>query len=171
MRKYFSTFINNKTNNSFPRIQTNLLINGKFTKAKSGKTFDVLNPATEEVIAKVQKADKEDVDLAVRSSRKAFDEGPWKNFTGTERSRIIFRLADLLEKHADEFAYLESVDNGKPRHIARAVDVNLAIQILRFYAGLADKTNGTTLPINGPYFCYTKSEPVGVCEQIIPWNS
>lgn len=166
MKKFFSTTIKQK----FPRIQTNLLIDGKFTKSKSHKTFDVLNPATEEIIAKVQQAEKADVDIAVKSSRKAFDSGPWKYFTGHERSNLLRKLADLLEKNADEFAYLESLDNGKPRHIARIADVNLAIQCLRYYAGLADKLNGNTLPINGPYFAYSKLDPVGVCAQIIPWN-
>jgi aldehyde dehydrogenase (NAD+) len=168
MKKFFSTATSKFPN--LPRFQTQLLINGKFQNSKSGKTFEVLNPATEEVLAKVQEADQIDIDLAVKSSRDAFDKGPWSRMSGSERSRLLYKLSDLLEKNADEFAYLESLDNGKPRHIAKAADVNLAIKCLRYYSGWADKVNGQTLPISGPYFCFTRHEPVGVCAQIIPWN-
>lgn len=171
MKKFFSTAPTATTKyTNLPKFQTQLLINGKFQNSQSGKTFDVLNPATEEVLTKVQEASQADIDLAVKSSREAFDKGPWARLSGAERSRLLYKLSDLLEKHADEFAYLESLDNGKPRHIAKAADVSLAIKCLRYYSGWADKVNGQTLPIAGPYFCFTRSEPVGVCAQIIPWN-
>lgn len=167
MKKFFTTTTKYATQ---PKFQTQLLINGKFVNSKSGKTFEVLNPATEEILTRVQEADQPDIDLAVKSAREAFDKGPWVKMNGSERSRLIYKLSDLLEKNAEEFAYLESLDNGKPRHIAKAADVSLAIKCLRYYSGWADKVNGQTLPIAGPYFCFTRHEPVGVCAQIIPWN-
>lgn len=163
-RKLFATTIQT------PKIQTQLLINGKFVNSKSGKTFETINPATEKVIAQIQEADKEDVDLAVKAARKAFDEGSWRKIGASERGRMIYKLSELVEKHADELALLESMDNGKPRHIARAADLNLAMETLRYYAGWADKVHGKVIPHNGPYFMYTRHEPVGVAGQIIPWN-
>jgi len=149
--------------------QTRLLIDGKWVNAASGKSFETLNPATGEVIAKVAEADKADVDKAVAAARRAF-EGPWAKVSGQERGRMLHRLADLLEKHQDELAALESLDNGKPLGDAKAVDLPLTVQCYRYYAGWTDKVHGKTIPINGPYFCYTRNEPVGVVGQIIPWN-
>lgn len=151
-------------------LQTKLLINGKFVNSKSGKKFDTINPATEKVIAQVEEADKEDIDLAVKSAREAFDNGPWRKISATERGKLIYKLVDLIEKNAEELAYIESIDSGKPIQIAKDIDVLSLIDVLRYYAGWADKIQGKTIPINGPYFCYTRHEPVGVCGQIIPWN-
>lgn len=128
----------------------------------SGKTFDTFNPATEEKIASVQEADRADVDKAVKAARRAFDEGPWRRMAASDRGRLMYKLADLVEKNIDELAALEALDNGKPYAIAKAADMGLVIKTLRYYAGFADKIHGQTVPIGGPYFCYTKEEPVGV---------
>ena len=154
-----------------PQIrQTQLLIDGQWTPARSGKTFETINPATEEVIAQVAEADAADVEKAVLAARKAFDEGPWPRMNARERGRIMMRLADLIEAEIDELAALESLDNGKPVSDALLGDIPLAIEALRYYAGWADKIQGQTIPISGNYFCYTRKEPVGVAGQIIPWN-
>jgi aldehyde dehydrogenase (NAD+) len=150
--------------------QTKLLINGVWQNAVSGKTFETLNPSTGEVIAKVAEGDKADVDKAVAAARHAFDKGPWKKMNARERGKILYRLADLVEKNIDELAKLESLDNGKPLADARGADLPLAIDCYRYYAGWADKIEGKTIPINGQFHCYTRHEPVGVVGQIIPWN-
>jgi aldehyde dehydrogenase (NAD+) len=149
---------------------TKLLINGKWVDAASGKTFPTVNPSTGNVITQVAEADAADVDKAVAAARYAFDKGPWRKMSASQRGVLINRLADLIEKHADELAMLEALDNGKPAHVARAADLNLTIACLRYYAGWADKNHGKTIPVNGNFFCYTKHEPVGVVGQIIPWN-
>jgi acyl-CoA reductase-like NAD-dependent aldehyde dehydrogenase len=97
-----------------PKINNKLLINGKFVDSKSGKTFPTLNPATEHIIDHIHEADQEDVEDAVLAAREAFDNGPWRKMSAAERGRLMFKLVDLMEKHADEFAFLESIDNGKP---------------------------------------------------------
>jgi len=139
-----------------------LLIDGKFHKAANNNTFDTFNPATEEKITHVSAATKEDVDKAVKAARRAFETGPWRKMAPVERQKCMNKLADLIEKHRDELAHLESLDNGKPQHIANAADVQLSINHYRYFAGWADKIHGETLPSNGPYFSYTKKEPVGV---------
>ena len=150
--------------------QTRLLINGVWQDSASGKTFDTLNPATGEVIAKVAEGDKPDVDKAVAAARRAFEQGPWRKMSARERGRLLYKLADLMESHLAELAALESLDNGKPLSESLNIDVPLAIDCYRYYAGWADKNQGKTIPVNGPYFCYTRHEPVGVVGQIIPWN-
>jgi aldehyde dehydrogenase (NAD+) len=149
---------------------TKLLINGKWVNSTSGKTFPTVNPSTGEVITQVAESDAADVDKAVAAARAAFDKGPWRKMSASQRGRLMNKLADLVEKYADELAQLEALDNGKPAHIARAADVNLTMACYRYYAGWADKIQGKTIPVNGRYFCYTKHEPVGVVGQIIPWN-
>src|SRR5215208_4935101 len=150
--------------------QTKMLIDGKWTNSASGKTFETLNPATGDVIANVAEGDKADVDKAVKAARKAFDKGPWKKMNARERGKLMNRLADLIEKNIDELASLETLDNGKPINDSKGADLPLTIDCYRYYAGWADKIEGKTIPINGPYFCYTRHEPVGVVGQIIPWN-
>src|SRR5258706_589930 len=150
---------------------TKLLINNKWVDSASGKTFSTINPATGEVITKVAEADAADVDKAVAAARAACDNGPWrKNLTAAQRGILMNKLADLIEKHADELAQLEALDNGKPYSVARAADLPLTIACYRYFAGWADKNHGKTIPVQGKYFCYTKHEPVGVVGQIIPWN-
>jgi phenylacetaldehyde dehydrogenase len=158
-----------------PQART-MLINGKWVAAQSGQTFPTLNPATGEVICTVPAGDKADIDLAVKAARAAFETGPWRRLTPSERGRLLWKLADLLEARVDEFAELESLDNGKPLAVARVADVPLAVDLLRYMAGWATKIHGSTLPISVPYapganfFAYTLREPVGVAGQIIPWN-
>ena len=149
---------------------TKLLINNQWVDSASGKTFPTVNPATGEVICHVAEADATDVDCAVRAARDAFEHGSWRKMAAAERGRLLNRLADLIESHADELARLESLDNGKPYAVASAADLPLTIACYRYYAGWADKIQGNTIPINGDYFCYTRHEPVGVVGQIIPWN-
>ncbi len=128
-----------------PKIrQTGILIGDEFRPAVSGKTFPTVNPATEEVICEVAEGDAADVDLAVHAARAAFETGPWSRMDARERGRLMNKLADLAEKHIDELAALETLDNGKPISDARAADLPLAIDCLRYYAGWADKVGGQT---------------------------
>ena len=150
--------------------QTGILIGDEWRPSVSGKTFETVNPATEEVICNVAEGDKEDIDLAVHAARAAFESGPWSKMDARDRGRLLNRLADLVEDNLDELAALETLDNGKPINDARAADLPLSIDCLRYYAGWADKIHGDTIPVRGDYFCYTRREPVGVCGQIIPWN-
>jgi phenylacetaldehyde dehydrogenase len=149
-----------------------MLIDGKLVPAVSGKTFAVYNPATGTVIANVPEGDKADVDLAVAAARRAFDDGRWARVTRSDRGRMLWRLADLIERDLEELAELESIDNGKPYSVARVADLPLAIDIFRYMAGWATKITGSTLPLSlpGEYLSYTVREPVGVVGQIIPWN-
>src|SRR5258708_1021099 len=150
--------------------QTKLLINNQFVPSQTGATFPTINPATGVEIAQVAEAGAADVDKAVKAARNAFERGAWRKMSATDRGRLLYRLADLIEKNADELARLETLDNGKPLAVARAADVNLTIACFRYYAGWADKIQGKTIPIGGKYFCYTRLEPVGVSCQVIPWN-
>jgi phenylacetaldehyde dehydrogenase len=153
-----------------------MLINGKWVNAASGKTFPTYNPATGEVLAQVAEGDRQDIDAAVQAARRAFDSGPWSRMTASERGKLVWKLADLLEEHLEEFATLETLDNGKPLTVARAADVPLAVEMFRYMAGWATKLEGTTIPLSVPYtpgvnyHAYTLREPVGVVGQIIPWN-
>jgi aldehyde dehydrogenase (NAD+) len=147
-----------------------MLIGGKWVDSQSGNAFETINPATGEVICRVAEGDKADIDEAVKSARKAFESGPWSKTSASDRGRLLHKLADAVEANIDELAALESLDNGKPMSIARAADLPLTVKCYRYYAGWADKIHGKTIPIDGPYFCYTRLEPVGVVGQIIPWN-
>jgi coniferyl-aldehyde dehydrogenase len=149
---------------------TKLFIDGEFVDAVSGKTFETLDPRTGDLITRVAEADKADVDLAVKAARKAFDHGPWPRMSGYERGRFLNKYADLVEQHIDELAALETLDNGKPLTLARAVDVMGSVKTLRYFAGAADKIHGETLKMGGQYHGYTLHEPIGVVGQIIPWN-
>ncbi|NBO93113.1 MAG: aldehyde dehydrogenase family protein [Planctomycetia bacterium] len=147
-----------------------LLIGGRWLDSVSGKTFATHNPATGEEICQVAEGDKADIDHAVAAARKAFEDGPWPKMAAAERGRLLNKLADAIEKHKEELAALESLDNGKPYRDAIAADLPLTIKAYRYYAGWADKNHGKTIPVEGDYFCYTRHEPVGVVGQIIPWN-
>jgi aldehyde dehydrogenase (NAD+) len=149
---------------------TKLLINNRWVPSESGKTFATINPATGEEICQIAEADAADVDKAVHAARRAFEHGPWRKLPASQRGRMLHRLADLIEKHADELAALESLDNGKPVSIAKAVDVAATVGCFRYFAGWSDKVHGKTIPVDGDFFCYTRHEPVGVVGQIIPWN-
>ena len=150
-----------------------MLINGEWVEAASGKTFAVVNPATGEELVQVAEGEKEDIGRAVRAAREAFDNGPWSNMSASERGRLLWRLGELIDEHAEEFAELESLDNGKPVAVARVADVPLASDHLRYYGGWTTKIHGDTIPISAAgaqYHAYTLREPIGVVGQIIPWN-
>ena len=152
-----------------------MFINNQFVNSASGKTFPTYDPATGEVLAKVAEGDREDIDRAVKAARKAFEGDAWAYMSPSQRGRLIWKLADLLEARAEEFAQLESLDNGKPLSIARVADVPLAVDLFRYMAGWATKIEGNTIPLSGgskkvQLLAYTRREPVGVVGQIIPWN-
>lgn len=159
---------------SFLEEKHGLLIGGRFVPAADGATFAVDDPAREETLAHVAHGRARDVDAAVAAARKAFEEGPWRRMNPSERGRLMWALADRIESHAEAFAQLESLDNGKPLTVARAADVALTVDHFRYYAGWATKIEGETIPINSPdgrrFLDYTLREPVGVVGQIIPWN-
>jgi aldehyde dehydrogenase (NAD+) len=149
---------------------TQLLINNRWVSSASGETFATINPTTGEEICQIAAADAADVQKAVAAARQAFEHGPWRKMNASERGLHLYRLADLIEKHAEELAQLEALDNGKPVSVARRVDVAKSIACYRYFAGWADKIQGRTIPIDGDFFCYTRHEPIGVVGQIIPWN-
>ncbi|MBV8053731.1 MAG: aldehyde dehydrogenase family protein [Deltaproteobacteria bacterium] len=147
-----------------------LLINGKWVASKSGKTFETVNPANEEVLTLLAEGDKADVDEAVKAARQAFEQGQWPNMGPHQRAQMIFKIAELIDSHADELAELETLDNGKPLTFARGFDIPAAAETFRYYAGWVSKIYGETNPSDPAFFNYTLREPVGVCGQIIPWN-
>jgi aldehyde dehydrogenase (NAD+) len=147
-----------------------LLIDGQWLDGS--KRFDTINPATGEVLTHIAEASRQDVDRAVQAARRAFEErgGPWRKMSASERGRLIWRLADLVEKNIDEFAELETLDNGKPIFESRYVDMPMVVDVLRYYAGWATKIHGETVNTFETAFTYTLREPVGVVGLIIPWN-
>ena len=148
-----------------------LLIGDERLEAADGRTFETLDPATGRVIATVPYAGAEDVDRAVRAAREAFDDGRWTGIAAAARTRAMLAFADAIDEHADELAEIESLDNGKPVKLARRVDVALAAEHLRYFAGWPTRITGELLPVaQRDMHCYTRKEPVGVCAQIIPWN-
>jgi aldehyde dehydrogenase (NAD+) len=139
------------------RFVKQLFINGRFVDSIKKQTFDVINPNDETVLATIQKAGKEDVDAAVDAARTAFDKGPWTRMDAADRARCLFRLADLVEKHRDDLATVEAINNGKPAHIAKVADLELAHRCYRYYGGWADnKIKGHTSPIEGNFKLYTR---------------
>ncbi|XP_010265814.1 PREDICTED: aldehyde dehydrogenase family 2 member B7, mitochondrial-like [Nelumbo nucifera] len=149
---------------------TQLLINGQFVDAASGRTFPTFDPRSGDLITHVAEGDEEDINRAVFAAREAFDDGPWPRMTAYERSKIIYRFADLLEKHNDEIAALETWDSGKPYEHTANVEIPKMTRLFRYFAGWADKIHGLTVPADGPYHVQTLHEPIGVAGQIIPWN-
>jgi len=147
-----------------------LLIDGQWVDG--GQKFDTINPATEEVLTSVVEASVADVDRAVAAARKAFDDrrGAWRKMSASERGRLIWRLADLIEKNLEELAELETLDNGKPIFESKYVDIPMVVDVLRYYAGWATKIHGETVNSFENAFTYTLREPVGVVGMIIPWN-
>ena len=147
------------------------VVGGERLEAVDGRTFQTLDPATGRPIADVPHAGAEDVDRAVRAAREAFEDGRWTGLVAARRGEALLALADAIDSHADELAELESLDNGKPVKLARRVDVRLAAEHLRYFAGWPQRIAGEVLPVATPdMHCYTRKEPVGVAGQIIPWN-
>jgi len=159
-----------KKSQSFLASPKQMLIGGKWVAAASGKTFPVYEPSTGDVVAQVAEGDKEDIARAVKVARKAFESGPWSQMTPSERGKIIWKIGDLIDANGDELAELESIDNGKPRDVARVADIPLSVDLFHYMAGWATKIEGNTIPFNSAYHTYTLREPVGVVGQIIPWN-
>lgn len=149
-----------------------MFIGGQWREAESGETFEVFDPATARVIARVPSGAAADVDAAVKAARSAFDDGPWSRMTPIERSKLIWRLADRIEQLSDELAEIESVDAGKLLPITKIADIPLAVAMMHYMSGWASKLNGETFGINRPgeYHGYTMREPVGVAALIVPWN-
>ncbi|KXJ96373.1 aldehyde dehydrogenase [Microdochium bolleyi] len=147
---------------------TGLFIDNEFVESVDKKTFEVINPTTEEVICSVSEATEKDVDIAVASARKAF-EGAWRTVTPGQRSQYLMKLADLVEQNLEKLAAVESLDNGKSITMAKG-DVAAVAATIRYYGGWADKIHGKTIDTNHETFTYTRPEPLGVCGQIIPWN-
>ncbi len=147
-----------------------LLIDGQWVEG--AKKFDTINPATGEVLTQIAEGSSADVDRAVDGARRALEDrnGPWRKMSASERGRLIWKLADLLEKNIDEFAELETLDNGKPIFESRYVDMPMVVDVLRYYAGLATKIHGETVNTLETAFTYTLREPVGVVGLIVPWN-
>lgn len=140
-------------------------INNEWTEGVDKKTFEVINPSTEEVICSVSEATEKDVDIAVAAARKSF-EGEWRKVTPQERGRLLYKLADLAEKNTDLLAAVESLDNGKSITMAKG-DVGAVVGCLRYYAGYADKIEGKTIDTNPDTFAYTRSEPVSANPSIL----
>lgn len=157
----------------FIRGSHKLLIDGKWIAAASGKTFFTHNPADGGKLADIAAADAEDVDLAVAAARRAFEDGPWSKMTPATRAKLIWRLADALEAKAEEFAFIETLDNGKPLNDAKVVDLPHSIEVLRYFAGWCTKLNGESISLSNPgtWHAYTMREPVGVVGSITPWNA
>jgi len=149
---------------------TSMLIDGKFLNSGSGKTFEVIDPRTEDKICDFVEADVNDMNNAIGAARKAFDEGPWPRMSGRQRGEVLNRLADHMEKNAETLAALETLDNGKPLKYSKGADVALSIQHFRYMAGWADKIHGETLPHEGNIQANVYKEPIGVAAQIVPWN-
>jgi aldehyde dehydrogenase (NAD+) len=146
-----------------------LLIDAQHVPSSDGALMDVINPATEEVLARVPSATDADVDAAVASARAAL-EGPWARLSARERGRILWKLGDLLLHRVDDIARLETLHNGKPIFESRQIEVPAAAECFQYYAGWADKVHGETIPVKGNYLAYTLREPVGVVAAIVPWN-
>jgi aldehyde dehydrogenase (NAD+) len=147
-----------------------LFIGGKWVEASSGRTFSTINPATGEALAEIAEADERDVDAAVQAARRAFESGPWAEMSASDRGRLLWKIGDLIDGHADELGLLETLDNGKPIFESRQVDMPMVAEVFRYYAGWATKIHGETVPVKGPFLHYTLREPLGVVAAIVPWN-
>ncbi|KAK1417312.1 hypothetical protein QVD17_26438 [Tagetes erecta] len=162
---------NSNSSLKIPEIKfTKLFINGEFVDSVSGKTFETIDPRNEEKIADIAEGDKDDVDLAVKAAREAFDHGPWPRMSGSERGRIIMKFVDLVEQNLEEIAALDAIDVGKVFSFGKSREAPFAASVLRYYAGAADKIHGTTLKLSNQLQGYTLYEPIGVVGHIIPWN-
>ena len=150
-------------------MRKRLFINNEWRDAEGSKTLDVVNPATEEIVAEVASADRADVDAAVRAARAALN-GPWSKMSARDRGRLLWRVGDALMERADEIARLETLHNGKPIFESRQIEIPAAAECFQYYAGWADKLHGETIPVRGEYLAYTLREPVGVIAAIVPWN-
>ncbi|HEX6964351.1 MAG TPA: aldehyde dehydrogenase family protein [Gemmatimonadaceae bacterium] len=145
------------------------MIGGEKVNAASGKTYPVVNPATEEQLAAVAEGDAADIDRAVASARATFESDKWRSTSARRRGEMLYRLGELCLEHKDEIARLETLNNGKPL-FESMIDIKLTADTLKYYGGWADKIHGETIPVDGPFFNYTLREPLGVVGAIVPWN-
>ncbi len=150
-------------------MKTALFIDNEWQAANSGKTFDVLNPATEEVIASVPAAGDADVDAAVSAARTCFESDEWHGLSARQRGRLLYKAGELLAARRDDVAKLETAQNGKPLFESK-IDVAMTVETLKYYAGWADKPTGNVVPVENNDFVYTVREPTGVVAAIVPWN-
>jgi aldehyde dehydrogenase (NAD+) len=150
-------------------MRKQLFVNGEWRDAAGGKTIEVVNPATEEVIAEVASAERADIDAAVAAARAALD-GPWGQLSARERGRLVWKIGEKLMERADEITRLETLHNGKPIFESRHIEVPAAAECFQYFAGWADKIHGETVPVKGNYLTYTLREPIGVVAAIVPWN-
>jgi aldehyde dehydrogenase (NAD+) len=150
-------------------MRKQLFVNGEWRDAAGGKTIEVVNPATEEVIAEVASAERADIDAAVAAARAALD-GSWGKLSARERGRLVWKIGEKLLEKADEIARLETLHNGKPIFESRHIEVPAAAECFQYFAGWADKIHGETVPVKGNYLTYTLREPIGVVAAIVPWN-
>src|SRR6476659_4800019 len=150
-------------------MQTTLLIGNEWRDAASGQTMEVVNPATEEIVAAVACAGREDLDAAVAAARAALA-GPWSAMSARERGRLVRKLGERLVERADEVARLETVHNGKPISESRHIEIPAAAECFEYYGGWSDKVMGETIPVRGNHLTYTLREPIGVVAAIVPWN-
>jgi acyl-CoA reductase-like NAD-dependent aldehyde dehydrogenase len=147
-----------------------VFIGGRWQPPASGETYATINPATEDVSAQVAKGDERDVDLAVQAARRAFDQGPWPRMAAAERTRLLWKLADLITTNLEEMARLESVNTGKTLFDSGKVEIPFAAEVFRYYAGWTTKIHGETLNLRDGAFTFTLRQPVGVVGAIVPWN-
>ena len=138
------------------RFVKQLFINGKFVNSVKNQTFDLINPNDGSVLTTIQKGTTEDIDIAVKSAREAFERGPWSRMDPTDRARCLFRLADLVEKHASQLAAIQAINNGKPVEVAKAADLTLTHRCYRYYGGWVDKIRGSTIAMDGPFNLSTR---------------
>ena len=175
MERYTGELLSDNTRR-FLAQPKRMLIGDEWVEAVSGRMLEVVDPASGEVFDRVPEGDGADIDRAVAAARKAFDGGEWPRMRPVDRERLLLRLADLVEANAQELAEIEALDNGKPVTMARAVDVALVVDFLRYMAGWATKIEGSTMEVSVPlvrsreFFGFTRREPVGVVGAIIPWN-
>ncbi|KAJ8079314.1 hypothetical protein PM082_021816 [Marasmius tenuissimus] len=171
MTDVFSLELNTPAFKGKVSLNTGLFINGNFVEpVEKGSQIDVVNPATGKVVTSVSGGTDKDVDIAVEAARKAFKTSWGLKVPGTERGKLLNKLADLIEKHADEFAALESLNVGKPYSVSRTREIPASVSVFRYYAGWADKIQGKTIETSDKKFAYTRHEPYGVVGQIVPWN-
>ncbi|GLV36756.1 uncharacterized protein CBL_02409 [Carabus blaptoides fortunei] len=163
-----------QANNMALKFPCQLFINGEFVDAENGKSIPIVNPTDESIICEVQCASAKDVDKAVKAAKKAFEAGEWSKMSNRDRGELLFKLADLMEKHKEELATLESIDSGAVYTLALKTHVGMSIQTWKYFAGCADKIQGSTIPISharpNRNLSFTRKEPIGVCGLITPWN-
>jgi aldehyde dehydrogenase (NAD+) len=147
-----------------------LFIGGQWVEPASGQSYTTLNPATAGPLATVAEARESDAGAAVRAARQAYEAGPWAEMSASDRAKILWRIADLIDQHNEDLGTLETLDNGKPIFESRQVDLPMVAEVFRYYAGWATKIHGETVPVRGPFLHYTLREPVGVVAAIVPWN-